>query len=537
MEFLGKINLWPQPDFDSSTGFTSVGAGWSITGGEAVGNGAGGNIAINPGAQIITGLQYKSEIEISAYTSGTAWTPYDGSGSAAATQGNSVGTHTKIFTSTRTDQLYITSTSFVGAVTYASCFQYLGTATMEQEGFRFYDDDGNEASASPLAAQDTNVSVALDTNVVLRMLVDATAGIDYKQYQLQYKLSTDTDYAAVPVATGSTVAKGNTGTATGAVADVSPAWPTHAIGDTGFLIVETTGGQGPGLSAPAGFKFLCTSGTGTTTAGVRVTVYYCQATSASMPAPTVTNPGNHVYAQIVTVTGAASNQPWDVFAIDAKASADTSASAPSVTTTVDGCLILNIIGRDNDSAAAAFSAPANASLSNVSEWSGTDAGTALGNGGGFVVITGEKATAGATGVTTATVTSSINASITIAVKPIAAGSGPIVISPSTNVAAGGEATTARLTAPGARSTGDFAVGRLSDDRNDLGASIATDKYTELAWILKAQSPAEDGDIYQFRVVVDDTPVDTYSVTPQLTVGTGGEEPEIDASALMLLGVG
>jgi hypothetical protein len=42
-------------------------------------------------------------------------------------------------------------------------------------------------------------------------------------------------------------------------------------------------------------------------------------------------------------------------------------------------------------------------------------------------------------------------------------------------------------------------------------------YTELEWDLRLQSPAAGSDIYEFRVYDGSTPLDTYAVTPQLTV--------------------
>ena len=112
---------------------------------------------------------------------------------------------------------------------------------------------------------------------------------------------------------------------------------------------------------------------------------------------------------------------WDVTGGGVKAVASTSVTVTGVTTTVNDTLVVQVVARDNDREAAAFSAQTNANLTSITERS--DAGTDFGNGGGFAVWDGVMATAGATGNTTATVTSSVNAFLTIALKPLPQGQG------------------------------------------------------------------------------------------------------------------
>lgn len=205
-------------------------------------------------------------------------------------------------------------------------------------------------------------------------------------------------------------------TATGAV---SPAWPIHEIDDVALLFVESSGGEAATLSTPAGFVAVANSpqATGAGTAGTRLTVFWARATSTTMAAPTVADPGDHVYAQIITYRGVINTgNPWDVTGGGVKAAASTTVTVAGITTTVPDTLIVQAVARDNDSNAAAFSAQTNANLVNIVERS--DAGTASGNGGGFAVWDGVKALAGATGNTTSTVTSSINAFLSIALVPV-----------------------------------------------------------------------------------------------------------------------
>ncbi|MGH8700693.1 MAG: type IV pilus modification PilV family protein [Burkholderiales bacterium] len=212
------------------------------------------------------------------------------------------------------------------------------------------------------------------------------------------------------------------GTAASGISVVSPAWPAHAINDIALLFVESAGGEAATLSTPAGFAAVANSpqNTGTTTNGTRITVFWARATSASMSAPTVADPGDHVYAQILTYRSVfASGNPWDITGGGVKTPATGTVTVTGVTTTVANTRVVQAVARDNDSSAAAFSAQTNVNLTGIAPRS--DAGTTSNNGGGFGIWDGVKATAGATGNTTATVTSSINAFLTIALKPAAGG--------------------------------------------------------------------------------------------------------------------
>lgn len=66
-----------------------------------------------------------------------------------------------------------------------------GAVTLDQEGFRFRNDDGDETSASWLASQDANVTAPLDTNTRIRFVIDGVGDPAATQFQLEAKLSTD----------------------------------------------------------------------------------------------------------------------------------------------------------------------------------------------------------------------------------------------------------------------------------------------------------------------------------------------------------
>jgi len=58
---------------------------------------------------------------------------------------------------------------------------------LQQEGFRWRNDDGNEAAATWRQNQDVNDAVGRNTNIRLRVLVNATGDPASAQYQLEYK--------------------------------------------------------------------------------------------------------------------------------------------------------------------------------------------------------------------------------------------------------------------------------------------------------------------------------------------------------------
>ena len=246
--------------------------------------------------------------------------------------------------------------------------------------------------------------------IVFFSLLFAAGGV---HAQIAFRAAAQASSAGGPAAPAFQAAGGAlSGTGT-----VSPVWPAHAVGDVALLFVESAGGEAATLSVPATFAAVANSpqATGAGTAGTRITVFWARATSTTMATPTVADPGNHVYAQILTYRGViAAGNPWDVTIGGVKAAASTSVTVTGVTTTVPNTLIVQAVARDDDNAAAAFSAQANANLTGIAERS--DAGTTSGNGGGFAVWDGVMATAGATGNTTATVTSSINAFLTVALQ-------------------------------------------------------------------------------------------------------------------------
>jgi hypothetical protein len=172
--------------------------------------------------------------------------------------------------------------------------------------------------------------------------------------------------AAVTWQAAGTAVSGTTAAGIGA----TPPWPAHQVNDIALLFVESTGGQPVTLSVPNGFAVVPNSpqATGAGTAGTQLTVFWARATSAAMPAPRIATPSDHFYARIITFRGVINTgNPWDVTGGGVKAVASNSVSLTGVTTTVANTLVVQAVARDNDNAAAAFSAQANASLVGITE--------------------------------------------------------------------------------------------------------------------------------------------------------------------------
>jgi hypothetical protein len=91
---------------------------------------------------------------------------------------------------------------------------------------------------------------------------------------------------------------------------------------------------------------------------------------------------------------------------------------------------------------------------------------------------------------------------------------------SSNIVALGQSTTAQLTPPSGKTTSNFTTGRIQEDMNPAAAiDIASGNYTEIEWCVKATDLADSSITYQFRVLADNVVLDTYSVTPQITLNT------------------
>ncbi len=209
------------------------------------------------------------------------------------------------------------------------------------------------------------------------------------------------------------------GASSGSTSSITPALPAGiAVDDILFLFIESRSNQFPSMSDAGGgtWNALDTQnvgGTGATT----LTIYWSRY-NGTQTAPTIADSGDHTFAFIAAFRGCStSDPPYEGDTGTTDATSNTSVSIPGSTTTGVDRLVVGAASRDQDDAAALYSSWANADLANIDEI--FNAGTTQGNGGGLGVITGEKASAGSYGSTSASLaTPSSDAVITFALIPL-----------------------------------------------------------------------------------------------------------------------
>lgn len=192
-------------------------------------------------------------------------------------------------------------------------------------------------------------------------------------------------------------------------------WPDgHQKDDLALLAIEHT----QTINTPQGWELLasveCSPGDlGDTT----LTVFWRRAQSDNESDVFVPADGNHALTVMAVFRKVPKTlSPFHVQATGIQLVASTVVSLPVPDTTLDNCLIVQIVAHHIDSSTPRFSAWANAALANVIER--FDESVPAGNGGGVGIVTGELATAGPGGTTTATLGGAGNqAWLTLALRP------------------------------------------------------------------------------------------------------------------------
>jgi hypothetical protein len=397
--------------------------------------------------------------------------------------------------------------------------------SLDQEGFRWRDDDGNETGATWRQSQDTADTADLDEQVRLRVLIDASDDPSNLQYLLEHKQDTESSGLWRPIGIG---APGSTPTIVGfgsaalstndpSVNLSSGSW-TPAENDIVVLFAASTTtlaaaadtadwlsvlGDGVEVNSDAhgyaAFYHVVTSGEagGSTTFTATNMLAAAETGNCIGVAVRGADPDNPIHVAAAAFNSGNTTTP-DVLA------ALTGATQPTIT----GCLVVRGICQDSTGSYSDPASHTSVTSNNTNQihqvWTRDAATTA----GADVDATNVTPDAG-----------DEDCAITIAF--LAAPGTPAVIYATSSQYADGAATTAQLTAPSGKSTSNFTDGVMVEAQALADAvDIVADEYTEIEWCLKAQTPAVDTDVFEFRVTANGTPFATYTVTPELTVATG-----------------
>jgi hypothetical protein len=411
---------------------------------------------------------------------------------------------------------------------------------VDQLDYRWGEDDGSESAHTWAAAQGADLTAPLGTKL-LRLLLDATGDPVPITPKLKYQKNGSGGYIDVPIgstvpAVYGTVSFGAIGTGANGSTSVAPSYPTGITAGQYLLCVVTSGATNSEVpTTPSGWTLLATGASTDGTFGVdtgprRVTVFgkVADGTESGTLTISITN-GNTCRATISRFTKAGAG----AWVVDAQGGNDsTSGTGFSVTfgsmNWNTGDVAIVAVGQRVDTVTQSAQSLTASGVTFGARTNRASTAVTTGNDHRHVVDT-FAAVSG---------TSNVDAAPTWAFTGSAACSGGAVIvrlreytapvnnevyiAPSANIASGGEATTARLTPPSGKTTGDFLTGRRWDDENGSDSlDLGTDQYTEPEWAVATQSPAVDTDFFDFKVYNGDTALNAYVDTPRWTIGTGG----------------
>jgi hypothetical protein len=184
-----------------------------------------------------------------------------------------------------------------------------------------------------------------------------------------------------------------------------PAAYTAVADDCAFTFCETEGTDTltPPTNWAVAAQAVVTTGTPT-----KLTCIWRRLTAAEA-APTIADAGDHIHGRMIVVRGLATvGNPWDIALGTTELVADTTVSITSggSTTGTDRLIMAAFSTGQDTSSTAGATGWADATLANVTEQ--MDNWALTGSGGGFGMATGEKATAGAVGPMTATLSLTAN---------------------------------------------------------------------------------------------------------------------------------
>lgn len=399
---------------------------------------------------------------------------------------------------------------------------YTEGASLDQEGARFGVDDASESAHTWKAAQDTGVTHPLATNLLLRALIDAAGDPASAAYSLRAQKNGSGGYVDVPV--GATVvvpatyfggASGGTNPTTGTTVTIPASLPTTCILCLHFTSRDHTSGTGQPTVTDNNSGAAWTQKDFSTD---RKAQFWWKRYEANLSSKTITIAGavGSCSARLVVIEDVYdTGDPFTGLLGETNASGNETHAAISPTYP-GSAVVFAVHNYANDNAVSSVSAATTGapgqSTGHLST-GGSDCATH--------VAVWNNHPASTTGAFTWAQTNGTTYSRAYAVRPLEVPN-EVYVAPSANITGGGEATTPRLTPPGAKTTSDATTGRRWDDENGSDAiDIAADFYVELEWCLQAQAPAVNTDYFDFRVYAGAAALDSYGVTPRWTIGASG----------------
>lgn len=423
------------------------------------------------------------------------------------------------------------------------------SATITQEGYRHRNDDGSESTATWRASQDTAISLAANIATRLRILADFGGDPAAITPLLQVQRNSDGWLPVLPLNSAPALSWGASGTiaySSSGGTSVAPSYPSGITTNSGLVLVV---GQKPSTASsgtcttPSGWTLVGGSGweggygatLGADTGNTKVYIFTKDTVTGSESGTlSVTVGTNNVcWAQILRVQ---SDIPvtWSAavgFGGDSSGGnvSVTASSDPGITVgdfVIGGMCIPTDVTTPAQFSAQAFT-QTGVTFNTAVEISEPDSTTGNDIGGFLCYATIASGTSSAAPVLTATAggtTTNVRGPGFILRLRGTHIPRPCILEPSANIAASAAtATTAQLTAPGAKTMGDFQDGSISDDTNPLASFNPTaDLYSEWEFSLKAPTGGVvGGDVLTFRLTDNGTPFDTYAVTPTWNIPSAG----------------
>ena len=418
----------------------------------------------------------------------------------------------------------ITGASDANAINIAIVLEPADVATVRQEGYRWRE-DGTEASPTWEAAQDTVAEMAVETTQILRAIVEEYGSVDYADgYSWKWRHEDDSLWTDPGVVRGSIDFVGSDSGQQGAnTTDITLTMPGAAAEDDIAIIYARADEAGtvPTLSLQTATGWTQVVDENPTSGRDRVEAVWWKRIGASEANPVVQidtaeehSASLHVFTGVDTVTALDATTAFN------SGQNDATPTAVGITTVTANAAVVIGHGATHDDIDTAVPPSGytlgEAVIGATNDHRGQVVAYDLDVGAAAAQSPGDwlhEVSAAATAEWSVWA---------IALRP-ASSIAAFDWSASANIANGGtDTTTAQLTAPAGKTTGDHDAGRRADDGATESFTITADDYSELEFAIEAHANAVAGETYQFKVVKDSgADLDAYPVTIQWTIPSGG----------------